>query len=62
MRYVESRMQRGLKGNPEGAKQDESCTTPGQGQTAVKIERPRNRRSASRHQPKTLLRIQLRAE
>ena len=62
MRYVEGRMQHGLWGNPEGVKQDESCTTPGQGRTAVKIERPLNRRSASRHQPEILLRVQLRAE
>ena len=58
-RYVEGRMQHGLKGKPEAAKQDESCTTPGQGQAAVKIGRPRNRRSASRHQPEILLRVQL---
>ena len=62
MRYVEGRMEHGLKRKPEGAKQDESCTTPVQGQTAVKLERPRNRRSASRHQPQILPRVQLRAQ
>lgn len=62
MRYVEGRMQHGMKGKPEEAKQGESCTTPEQGQTAVKLERPRNRRSASRHQPEILLRVQLRAQ
>lgn len=62
MRCVEGRMQHGMKGKPEGAKLNESCTTPGQGQTAVKLERPRNRRSASRQQPEILLRVQLRAQ
>ena len=62
MRYVEGRMEYGLKGKPEGAKQDESCPTPAQGQAAVKLERPRNRRNASRHQPEILLRVQLRTQ
>ena len=51
-------MQYGLKSKPGGAKQDEDRTTPGQGQTAVKLERPRNRRSASHHQPDIPLRVQ----
>ena len=55
MPSAKGRMQHVLKGKPEGAKQGESCTTPGQGQTAVKLERPRSRRSASRHQPEILL-------
>ena len=62
MRYVEGRMQHGLKGNPEAAKQDESCTIPGQGQTVVKFGRLRNRRSTSRHQPEISLRVQHRAQ
>ena len=62
MRYAEGRMEHDLKGKPEGTKQDESCTTPVQGQTAVKLKWPRNRRSASRHQPEILLRAQLRAQ
>ena len=38
MRYVEGRMEHGLKGKPEGTKQDEICTTPVQRLTAVKLK------------------------
>jgi len=62
MRFVGDRMQHGLKSTPGEAKQDENRTTPGQGQTVVKLERPKNGRSASRHQPEILLRTQLRAQ
>ena len=62
MRSVGDRMQHGLKSTPGEAKQDENRTTPGQGQAVMKLERPRNRRSVSRHQPEILLRVQLQAQ
>ena len=65
MRFVGDRMQHGLKSTPgEDEAGRESAATPvqGQGQTVVKLERPKNGRSASRHQPEILLRTQLRAQ